>query len=87
MKESVGRKGIRMKTIQEVIGAKNELTMVINNLGSDRQYLDISTSNANLETLNQRLKLLDEIINNYIVYEWVLDGNPEIKRSHILDAS
>lgn len=77
-----------MKTIQELLALKRELTRSINNARKDEIWNQVVTHpDIRLEVLLTRLKFVDNIIANFGVYDWVFNSNTGVTRAELIDPS
>ena len=80
-----GERKNTMKTIQEAEALKRELINRIEVLNVDGQFISLQSSAAYLTTLRARLQVVDQIIQNFLVYDWFYNANTGTKRTDIVE--
>ena len=84
----VNEREIKMKTIQELLALKRELETSINRHQVDETWQSmVEHPDTRIEVLKSRLVFVDNIINNFGLYDWIFNSNTQTKRVDIVNPS
>ena len=73
-----------MRKIVDVIALERELENRLDVLNADSVFLDTDKAQSKINSLIERLQVVQLIKKNFEVIEWLM-GNDDITRKHLLD--
>tara|TARA_R110000737_G_scaffold205009_1_gene223722 strand:+ start:271 stop:504 length:234 start_codon:yes stop_codon:yes gene_type:complete len=73
-----------MKKLVDVIALERELTTRLDILNADTVFMSLQQSGPKLNTLIERLQLVQLIKKNFAVIEWLI-GDSDMSRSELMD--
>ena len=73
-----------MKKMVDLIALERELTQRLDFLNADSSFLQTDRAQSKINTLIERLRLIELIKNNYEVIQWLM-GEDEITRAKLID--
>ncbi len=73
-----------MRKIVDVIALERELENRLDVLNADSVFLDTDKAQSKINSLIERLQVVQLIKKNFEVIEWLM-GNDNITRKHLLD--
>ena len=84
----VNERKIKMKTIQELLALKRELEASIDNCQRDTTWQEMAEhSQVRITVLKTRLSFINDIIDNFTLYDWIFNSNTGIKRVDLISPS
>ena len=73
-----------MKNMVDLIALERELTQRLDFLNADTTFLQTDKAQSKINTLIERLKVVEVIKNNYEVIQWLM-GEGEVTRAKLID--
>ena len=73
-----------MKKMVDLIALERELTQRLDFLNADTTFLQTDKAQSKINTLIERLKLIELIKNNYEVIQWLM-GEGDVTRAKLID--
>ncbi len=73
-----------MKKMVDIIALDRELTQRLDFLNADPSFLQTDRAQSKINTLIERLRLIELIKNNYEVIQWLM-GEGEVTRAKLID--
>ena len=73
-----------MKMMVDLIALERELTQRLDFLNADTTFLQTDKAQSKINTLIERLKVVEVIKKNYEVIQWLM-GEDEITRAKLID--
>ena len=73
-----------MKKMVDLIALERELTQRLDFLNADSSFLQTDRAQSKINTLIERLRVVEVIKNNYEVIQWLM-GEDEITRAKLID--
>ena len=73
-----------MKNMVDLIALDRELTQRLDFLNADSSFLQTDRAQSKINTLIERLKLIELIKNNYEVIQWLM-GEGDVTRAKLID--
>jgi len=73
-----------MKKMVDIIALDRELTQRLDFLNADPSFLQTDRAQSKINTLIERLKLIELIKNNYEVIQWLM-GEGDVTRAKLID--
>ena len=73
-----------MKKMVDLIALERELTQRLDFLNADTTFLQTDKAQSKINTLIERLRVVEVIKNNYEVIQWLM-GEDEITRAKLID--
>jgi len=73
-----------MKNMVDLIALDRELTQRLDFLNADSSFLQTDRAQSKINTLIERLRVVEEIKNNYEVIQWLM-GEGEVTRAKLID--
>ena len=73
-----------MKKMVDLIALERELTQRLDFLNADTTFLQTDKAQSKINTLIERLKVVEVIKNNYEVIQWLM-GEGEVTRAKLID--
>jgi hypothetical protein len=73
-----------MKKMVDIIALERELTQRLDFLNADPSFLQTDRAQSKINTLIERLRLIELIKNNYEVIQWIM-GEGEVTRAKLID--
>lgn len=73
-----------MKKMVDIIALDRELTQRLDFLNADPSFLQTDRAQSKINTLIERLKLIELIKNNYEVIQWIM-GEGDVTRAKLID--
>jgi len=73
-----------MKKMVDLIALERELTQRLDFLNADTTFLQTDKAQSKINTLIERLKVVEVIKKNYEVIQWLM-GEDEITRAKLID--
>jgi len=73
-----------MKKMVDIIALDRELTQRLDFLNADPSFLQTDRAQSKINTLIERLRLIELIKNNYEVIQWIM-GEGDVTRAKLID--
>ena len=73
-----------MKNMVDLIALDRELTQRLDFLNADTSFLQTDRAQSKINTLIERLRVVEVIKNNYEVIQWLM-GEGEVTRAKLID--
>ena len=73
-----------MKKMGDIIALDRELTQRLDFLNGDSSFLQTDRAQSKINTLIERLRLIELIKNNYEVIQWIM-GEGDVTRAKLID--
>ena len=73
-----------MKKMVDLIALERELTQRLDFLNADTTFLQTDKAQSKINTLIERLRLIELIKNNYEVIQWIM-GEGDVTRAKLID--
>ena len=73
-----------MKKMVDLIALERELTQRLDFLNGDSSFLQTDRAQSKINTLIERLRVVEVIKNNYEVIQWLM-GEGEVTRAKLID--
>ena len=73
-----------MKKMVDLIALDRELTQRLDFLNADSSFLQTDRAQSKINTLIERLRVVEVIKNNYEVIQWLM-GEGEVTRAKLID--
>jgi hypothetical protein len=73
-----------MKKMVDIIALDRELTQRLDFLNADSSFLQTDRAQSKINTLIERLRVVEVIKNNYEVIQWLM-GEGEVTRAKLID--
>ena len=73
-----------MKNMVDLIALDRELTQRLDFLNADTTFLQTDKAQSKINTLIERLRVVEVIKNNYEVIQWLM-GEGEVTRAKLID--
>jgi len=73
-----------MKKMVDIIALDRELTQRLDFLNGDSSFLQTDRAQSKINTLIERLRLIELIKNNYEVIQWLI-GEGDVTRAKLID--
>ena len=73
-----------MKNMVDLIALTRELTQRLDFLNGDTSFLQTDRAQSKINTLIERLRLIELIKNNYEVIQWIM-GEGDFTRAKLID--
>ena len=73
-----------MKKMVDIIALDRELTQRLDFLNADPSFLQTDRAQSKINTLIERLRLIELIKNNYEVIQWLM-GEGDVTRAKLID--
>ena len=73
-----------MKKMVDIIALERELTQRLDFLTADPSFLQTDRAQSKINTLIERLRLIELIKNNYEVIQWIM-GEGDVTRAILID--
>ena len=73
-----------MKKMVDIIALDRELTQRLDFLNADPSFLQTDRAQSKINTLIERLRVVEVIKNNYEVIQWLM-GEGEVTRAKLID--
>ena len=73
-----------MKKMVDIIALDRELTQRLDFLNGDSSFLQTDRAQSKINTLIERLRLIELIKNNYEVIQWIM-GEGDVTRAKLID--
>ena len=73
-----------MKKMVDIIALERELTQRLDFLNADPSFLQTDRAQSKINTLIERLRLIELIKNNYEVIQWIM-GEGDVTRAKLID--
>ena len=73
-----------MKNMVDLIALDRELTQRLDFLNADSSFLQTDRAQSKINTLIERLRLIELIKNNYEVIQWIM-GEGDVTRAKLID--
>ena len=73
-----------MKNMVDLIALDRELTQRLDFLNADSAFLQTDRAQSKINTLIERLRVVEVIKNNYEVIQWLM-GEGEVTRAKLID--
>ena len=73
-----------MKKMVDIIALDRELTQRLDFLNADPSFLQTDRAQSKINTLIERLRLIELIKNNYEVIQWIM-GEGDVTRAKVID--
>ena len=73
-----------MKKMVDIIALDRELTQRLDFLNADSSFLQTDRAQSKINTLIERLRLIELIKNNYEVIQWIM-GEGDVTRAKLID--
>ena len=73
-----------MKNMVDIIALDRELTQRLDFLNADPSFLQTDRAQSKINTLIERLRLIELIKNNYEVIQWIM-GEGDVTRAKLID--
>ncbi len=73
-----------MKSIQEVTHLRNTLSTFIDRFSKDDVFQQVPGNLKKIESCRKRIKVLDSIIEDFTLFQWVL-GESNIRETDVID--
>ena len=73
-----------MKKMVDIIALDRELTQRLDFLNADPSFLQTDRAQSKINTLIERLRLIEVIKNNYEVIQWIM-GEGDVTRAKLID--
>ena len=73
-----------MKKMVDLIALERELTQRLDFLNADTTFLQTDKAQSKINTLIERLKVVEVIKKNYEVIQWLM-GEDEVTRAKLID--
>jgi len=73
-----------MKNMVDLIALDRELTQRLDFLNADSSFLQTDRAQSKINTLIERLRVVEVIKNNYEVIQWLM-GEGEVTRAKLID--
>jgi|TARA_B100001964_G_scaffold195599_1_gene219744 predicted rRNA methylase YqxC with S4 and FtsJ domains len=73
-----------MKKMVDIIALERELTQRLDFLNADSSFLQTDRAQSKINTLIERLRLIELIKNNYEVIQWIM-GEGDVTRAKLID--
>ena len=73
-----------MKKMVDIIALERELTQRLDFLNADPSFLQTDRAQSKINTLIERLRVVELIKNNYEVIQWIM-GEGEVTRAKLID--
>jgi len=73
-----------MKKMVDIIALERELTQRLDFLNADSSFLQTDRAQSKINTLIERLRVVELIKKNYEVIQWIM-GEGEVTRAKLID--
>ena len=73
-----------MKKMVDLIALERELTQRLDFLNADSSFLQTDRAQSKINTLIERLRVVELIKNNYEVIQWIM-GEGDVTRAKLID--
>jgi|19_taG_2_1085344.scaffolds.fasta_scaffold17612_3 predicted rRNA methylase YqxC with S4 and FtsJ domains len=73
-----------MKKMVDIIALERELTQRLDFLNADSSFLQTDRAQSKINTLIERLRVVELIKNNYEVIQWIM-GEGDVTRAKLID--